>query len=344
MTTKLYCGLDFHKNSAEICVLDQMGSVIEQTRVKSERLVQYLSNRKDYYIGVEASGGVFDITAKLEASGHNVTIINPTQFRAIGITGKKNDKNDAKALATALRLGFVPEVHKKTLYSRRIKSLLTSRDLVVRTRTQIINHVRGILREYGLPMPSGVTAFWEQVQLRIRELECEVMRQVLQSIVDQAAALKDQEVVIEAALQALTQEDERIARLESVPGVGRLTAMAFVATFDDVARFPNAKRAGAFLGLTPRENSSGNKIRFGSITKCGPELVRRYLIHGARSSMRYAPTPENKIRLWADRVEKRVGTNKAVVALAHKNARICFALLRDGTSFGEGKKPKAKVA
>ena len=337
MSNQYYCGLDFHKNFAELCVLDQEGKTIEQVRVKTEQLVKFLANRKDYHIAIEASGGVFDIVARLKESGHKVTIINPAQFRAIGITGKKTDKKDALALATALRLGFVPEVHQKTIYSRRLKSLLASRDLVVRTRTQLTNHIRGILREYGLPMNQGITAFWEEIEITLVQLDCEAVREVLRSLAKQAAVLAEQEAKVETALQVLAGEDERVKRLDAVPGVGFLTAVAFVATIDDVKRFPDSKHVGSYLGLTPRENSSGGKRRLGSITKAGPELLRRYLIHGARSTMRYAPTPENRLRCWADRVEKRSGTKKAVVALAHKHARICFALLRDDAEYGKKK-------
>lgn len=337
MDTQYYCGLDFHKNSAELCVLDKEGKIIEQVRVKTELVVTFLSNRKNYHIAIEASGGVFDVVARLKESGHKVSIINPAQFRAIGITGKKTDKKDAQALATALRLGFIPEVHQKTIYSRRLKSLLASRDLIVRTRTQLTNHIRGILREYGLPMPQGITAFWENIEATLIELDCEAVREVLRLLTEQAKDMVEEEKKIEAALEGLAGEDERVKRLDAVPGVGLLTAVAFVATLDDVRRFPDAKHLGSYLGLTPRENSSGGKRRLGSITKSGPEMLRRYLIHGARSTMRYAPKPENRLRCWADRVEKRAGTNKAVVALAHKTARICFAMLRDEVEFGKKK-------
>jgi transposase len=334
MGNKLYCGLDFHKNVSELCVMDSESKVIDRVRLAAEKLITYLSNKPEYHIAIESSGGVFDITAKLEALGHKVTIINPSQFRGIGITGKKNDMRDAEALATALRLGFAPDVHKKTLYSRQMKSLLVSRDLVVRTRTSMTNHIRGIMREYGLPIPQGVTAFWEQISDRLQKIECEVIRGVLSDLVRQANAFKLEEEKIALALAEITKNDERVKRLETVPGVGPLTAVAFVATIDEVNRFKDAKHLASYLGLTPRENSSGGRVRHGSITKCGPELLRRYLVHGARATFRYAPKPENKNRCWAANIEKRAGTNKAIVAMAHKNARICYALMRDETFFG----------
>jgi len=328
--------------------MDQDGKIKEETRLKSDQLTKYLSNKREYEIGVESSGGVFDIANKLENTGHKVRIINSVQFRGIGLGGKKNDKNDAKALATALRVSYVPEVHKKTLYSRRLKSLLASRDIVVRTRTSLICHVRSILREYGFVIPAGITNFWEDVPERINEVECESIKRVLQELVRQAETLKIEAGLIEKELGNLVCEDERTSRLLQVPGIGLLSAVAFVASIDDFSRFPDAKHLGSYLGLTPKQNASGSRNRFGHITKCGPELLRRYLIHGARTVMRYAPTSasdgKNKIRTWADRVEKRAGTNKAIVALAHKNARICFAMMRDGTNFGEFKESTQEKA
>jgi len=338
MKNTLYCGMDFHKKDTELCVMDGEGTILEQVRVPSAKLVQFLSNRKEYHIGIESSGGVMDMATRLEEVGHKVTVINPSQFQGIGITGKKNDKNDAKALATALRLGFVPEVYKKTLYARQVKSLLVSRDLVVRLRISVTNHIRGILREYGVVMSAGAESFWKESSQKVEKLECPIMKDVLKGLLTEATNLKDQEVSIEESLKQLTINDERIERLQTVPGVGMVTAAAYVATIDDVTRFADARKVGSYLGLTPRENSSGNKVRFGSITKCGPELVRRYLIHGARAVFRYKETPKNKIRMWASKVEKRAGANKAVVAVAHKNARIMYSMLMNGTNFGEMKK------
>jgi transposase len=236
-------------------------------------------------------------------------------------------------------LGFVPEVHQKTLYSRRINSLLASRDLVVGIRIQLTNQVRGILREYGLPMPAGISSFWEQIDEMLKQLDCEVVREGLGALVKTAKEVLQQEALIEEKLKVLTKNDERISRLEEVPGVGRLSACALIAAFDDIGRFHSARHAGSYLGLVPRENSSGNRRRLGS--KCGPELLRRYLIHGARAALRYEGT--DRARRWAKKLEGRAGANKAAVALAHKNTRICFALLRDGTRYGVWKK-RAQVA
>lgn len=344
MDIQFYVGMDFHKNVVELCIQDGQGRIVDRSRLATSLVVKYLANRLGCHIAIESSGAVFDMTEKLKASGHKVTVIHSGKFRGIGIGGKKTDRRDAEALATALRLGFVPEVHQKTLHSRRINSLLASRDLVVQTRTSLTNHVRGILREYGLPMPQGAANFWEHIEPALAGLDCEIVRASLSAVVEVATALIKQEETIEEKLGALTKDDERIKRLDEVPGVGRLTACALVAAFDDPKRFESAKHAGSFLGLVPREHSSANKRRLGSISKSGPELVRRYLIHGARAALRHEAN--DRVRRWAKRLEERVGTNKAAVALAHRNARICFALLRDGSRYGvwKAREKNAQVA
>jgi transposase len=342
MDIQFYVGMDFHKNVVELCVQDRDGKTVDQARMRPDLLLGYLANRKCCHVAIEASGAVFDVAAKVKAAGHRVTVIHAGKFRGIGIGGKKTDRRDAEALATALRLGFVPEVHQKALYARQIGSLLASRDLAVSTRTQLTNHVRGILREYGLPMPVGAARFWEEIAGVLAELECVPVREALSVLVETAARLKSQTAEIEEKLRALTGADERVERLEEVPGVGRLTACAVVAAIDDVKRFSSARHVGAFFGLTPREHSSGNKRRLGSITKCGPELVRRYLVHGARAAIRHGG--KDRARRWAGKLESRIGANKAAVALANKNARICFALLRDGTRYGQWKKRESAQA
>jgi transposase len=335
MDIQYFIGLDFHKNVAELCIQDTSGKVVDRLRIKPELVVKQLSNRKQCWIAIESSGAVFDMAAKMREAGHQVSVIHSGKFRGIGIGGKKTDRRDAEALATALRLGFIPEVHQKSLYSRRINSLLASRDLVVQTRTALTNHVRGILREYGLPMPVGATNFWEHIEVTLGVLDCEIVRDTLSQVVKAARELIEQESSIEENLVRLTVNDERIVRLREIPGVGKLTACALVAAFDEPGRFNSAKHAGSFLGLVPREHSSANKRRLGAISKCGPELVRRYLVHGARTCLRHKG--QERARRWATKLESRIGINKAAVALAHKNARIAFALLRDGTRYGQWK-------
>ena len=334
----LFCGIDFHKNTCSISIVDENGKVIESHTKQTEGVVKFLSGRKFAKIGVEASGGVNDFANKLITSGHAVDIIDPKAFRLVGMNGKKTDKKDARALAECLRLNFIPKVHLKSLRSRELKSLLMSREMTVATRVNICNHIRGTLREYGLPIPAGKEKFFEEVCASITQVENGYIRATLFELLDLARNLMGKEGEIEKRIQELNENDERVKRLRTIPGVGLMTSSAMVSVIDDISRFKKAKDFASYVGLVPRENSSGDKRRMGSITKSGSEILRRYLIHGARSVLMHAHKSEDPNLKWAMKLKERVGMNKATVALAHRMARIAFCILRDGSSYGEIKK------
>jgi transposase len=332
--SKVFCGIDFHKNTSTFFAISETGEEIEKvTTVRTDRLRQYLSNRRDWKIGIEASGGTHHIVEELKKDGHEVVLINPNQFRGIGIGGKKTDERDAKALANALRLGFVPEVHHKSLMSRRLKSLLVAREIFVRSRVNMTNHIRGSLREYGVTIPAGKEAFFEAIDAKLAELDFVPLRDVLLAMLMQVRECLKKEKETELALQAITQENEMIRKLQTIPGVGAMSAVALVSVVDDISRFKDASQFAAYLGLTPSVSASADKRRMGSITRSGSEILRRYLIHGARAWMRYSPEKGDRNRVWAERVKGRQGMNKSVVALAHRIARIAYAVMRDQSEY-----------
>lgn len=330
---KVYCGIDFHKVTSTLCALSQDGKEIEPvTTIKTKLLVQYLSNKKDWVIGIEVTGGSNDMTTRLRESGHEVILINSNQFQGIGIGGKKTDQRDAVALANALRLGFIPEVHLRSKRSREIKSLLTSREHLVQARVDGVNHVRGTLREYGITIAAGVESFYRDGFSKINELENEQIKRALLLIFERIKSLKAEELKIESDLRDFTANDERVEKLQSVPGVGLMSSLMMLAVVDDISRFKNSKLFASYLGLVPSVSASANKRMMGSITRSGSEMLRRYLVHGARAWMRYAPK-EDVNRIWAEKLKERRGMNKATVALAHRMARICFAILRDNSVY-----------
>ena len=157
----------------------------------------------------------------------------------------------------------------------------------------------------------------------------------MKSLYEQAMSLKDQEKEISCRIEFLTKDREDVQRLRTLPGVGPLTSVAMVAVIDDIHRFPDANQFSSYLGLVPRVSASANTRMMGSITKSGNELLRTYLIHGARSWLKKRTGCSDPVRKWALEVEERRGTNKAVVALARKMSRICYAMLRDGRDYKE---------
>jgi transposase len=339
--TDVYCGIDFHKNTCTLCTLTKDGKEVEPiTKVNTDRLFQFLSNRKGWRIGIEASGGVNHVVEKLKGQGHEVVIINPNKFRGIGIGGKKTDSRDAQALANALRLSFVPEVHHRSRYARELKSLLTSREHIVQTRSGMMSHVRSTMREYGITMPAGAESFYSLASLKVKDVENGYIQTTLLTMIEYIFNLKKQEGEIEDRLQDMTRDDERLKRFQTAPGVGLMTALAMMAVIDDIERFANSKSFASYLGLVPSVTASANKCMMGSITRSGSEMLRRYLIHGARAWMRYSPTGDPN-RAWAEKVKDRRGMNKAVVALAHRMARILYAMAKSETVYKSPVKARA---
>lgn len=332
----LFCGIDFHKNTSTICIMNEKGNVTERATKRTTSLVSYLANKKFQLVGIEASGGVNDFVDKLKCSGHEVKIINPKTFRLVGMNGKKTDRKDAQALAEGLRVNFIPEVHHKSQASRDIKALLVCREHAVSSRINFFNHIRGILREKGITMPQGLDQFLKNVHESINKLDSGFMRATLMNFLDLGNKLLEQEKEIEHRLNELTKDNENVKKLQTIPGVGPMTALAMIAITDDVTRFKNAKLFASYLGLVPRESSSAETKRMGRITRSGSEMLRRYLVHGARASLMHTKEHTNDSnRQWGLRLKNKVGMNKATVALAHRMARISFAMLRDGTVYGE---------
>ncbi len=329
---KIYCGIDFHKNESVLYAITANGQKVEKLKVKSDRLVQYLSNKKDWVLGIEISGGVNQKVMELRASGHEVKLINSNKFRGIGIGGKKTDERDAKALAECLRFEFTPEVHLKSEGSRRLKSMLVCREFYVRSRVNGVNHVRGTLREYGLNIPQGMESFRKNVGGEIDKIDHPQLKSLLEKTRALITELEECEKAAEKILEDIAVEDGRVQNLLTVPGIGLMTAVAMICVVDECSRFKNGKEFASYIGLVPSVHASADKCMMGSITRSGCEILRRYLIHGARAWMKYKPDSD-KNRVWAERVLERRGANKATVALAHRMARISFSILRDGVPY-----------
>lgn len=327
---KLYLGIDWHKNKSTLCTVDEQGERKELVEIKSADMVRYLANKKFEKIGIEASGGVNDIVQKLKDSGHEVVIINSNLFKAVGMGGKKTDERDATAIANALRLNYIPSVHHKSEGARVLKSNVVSREHLVKMRVDTSNHIRGSLREYGITIPQGMDRFLENAHAAVAALPVSSLRRRLEFMLGQILALMAEEAEAEREIEELVKDDARVARLRTIPGVGPLGSVVLVSVIDGIDRFDDAKKFASYLGLVPQEHSSGGKQRFGSITRSGPEIARRYLIHGARSVLMHTKDDcKDMNRIWAMRLKEKVGMNKAVVALAHRLARIAWSVLKN---------------
>jgi transposase len=252
----------------------------------------------------------------------------------------KTDGADAKGLLEALRNDDVRPVPVKSVDQHVLAGLHRLRSAWMATRTARLNTLRGLLRELGLTIPLGARQVVPCVTALVSDAESplpDALRPVLFEMTREIRELETRVRGVERSLEAISRESELLARLRTVPGVGLLTATALVAFVGDVQRFPSGRHFASYLGLTPREHSSGLRRRLGAISKRGDPYLRMLLIHGARAVLLHAKKradPKDRLRAWALAREKARGHNKAAVALANKLARIVWAVWRSARAYG----------
>jgi transposase len=262
-----------------------------------------------------------------------VRLIAP-QFVAPYRTKDKNDGNDAEAICEAVGrppMRFVPI---KTVDQQAVLTVHRARQLVVAERTAVVNQTRGLLAEYGLIVPTGVGALRRAWATVLESPEIPVLaREVFADLADRLRGLDERLAAYDRRVEQLARQTEPAQRLLQVPGVGPVTATALVATVGDARAFRNGRQLAAWLGLVPRQHSSGGTRRLGRITKRGDVYIRTLLIHGARAVMRQLAPRTDATSRWVTALKARRGFNTAVVALAAKQARILWALLATGRAY-----------
>lgn len=328
-------GIDLAKSVFEVAVSHTPGRVDERQRLARSRMHEFFARCERAEVLMEACGSAHHWGRELEAMGHRVSLLHPGDVARYR-DGNKTDRADAKALLEAGRNEAIDRVPLKTIDQQAVGALHRLRQGYLQTRTARINALRGHLREFGVVIPEGAT----HVLLHARSaLEQNVvpsyLRDALGELLVEIAALRTKAEALRDELERLASRMPEAERLMSVPGIGVLTATALVAFVGDVRRFRSGRDFAAYLGLTPREHSSGFSRRLGSITKRGNTYVRMLLIHGARSALRagkISKVPDD-LRAWALEIERRSGHNVAAVALANKLARVCWRVWRDQRAF-----------
>jgi transposase len=339
-----HIGIDVHKKESQICILAEGGELMER-RIPTQprRFAEELGARPHARILLESSTESEWVARCLEGLGHKVVVADPNfaPMYATRTRKVKTDRRDARALAEACLLGAYRVAHRLSDAQRHVRARLTVRDTLVRTRTRYISLVRALLRQHGWPVPTGSA---EGFGRRVMTLPLPGrLRSEVAPLLAVMRHLQQQLAYSDERIAAVTQTDERVRRLQSVPNIGPVTAAAFVAALDDAARFRRAHEVEAYLGLVPRELSSGETQRRGRITKAGSSRVRWLLIQAAVSMRRLHDPRTATLREWAGRIAARRGKGIAVVALARRLAGILFALLRDGTVYESRQRALAAV-
>jgi transposase len=336
-----HVAIDLGGRESQVCVRSADGQIVEEARWPTRQLGDYLAKRPPSRVVIETCAEAFfvaDLTAKY---GHERRVVPATLVRSLGVGERrmKSDKRDARKLSEVSCRVDLPSVHVPSTESRQLKTQLGMRDSLVAARTMLINTVRGWLRSEAIAIAKSADSFVRRVrEVKGSELPSYVQRQL--ETIDQLGVQIDQ-ADKELALQA---RGHRVCpRLMSVPGVGALTSLCFVAVVDDAARFKSAHDVEAYFGLTPGQDSSSAKERTTSITKAGSTSMRRLLVQAAWAARR--ARGKHPMVDWSLEVEKRRGKRIAIVAFARKLAGILFALWRDGTLYSpvEGAKPKAET-
>lgn len=325
-----HVGIDVHKNQSQVCIVGEGGERVERSvRTERSRLRELFGARERSRIVIEASTESEWVARCLEEAGHEVIVADPNFAPMYATRSRrvKTDRRDARALAEACRLGAYRPAHRTSDAQRQVRAQLAVREALVRTRSRFISVVRSLLRREGLRVRSGEASTFGR---RVRELE--VPAPVAVAVEPLLAVLEGVNGQIAAADRELgrgVREDADLRRLTTVPGVGPVTATMFKATLDDVGRFGSAGQVAAYLGLVPREHSSGERQQRGRITKAGNARARSLLIEAAWLILRGKRPDTAALRTWAERIAARRGKRIAAVALARRLARILYAMWRD---------------
>ena len=327
--------VDLAKSVFQVAVSSTPGRIDEQHRLSRARFGRFFAAHEPVEVLMEACGSAHHWGRELTALGHTVLLLPPSDVRRYR-DGDKTDRADTKAILEAARNEAIDSVPVKTLDQQAITALHRLRSGYLATRTARINCVRGLLREFGVAIPVGARHLAPRARAAIDDGAVPAyLEPVLLDAITEVDELRRKAKDIERHLKHLAKHMPDVALLMSVPGIGVLTATALVAYVGDVGRFRSARHFAAYLGLTPREHSSGLSRRLGRISKRGNSYLRMLLIHGARSVLRAAKLTEqpDALRAWALGIEYRNGHNVAAVALANKLARITWRVWRDHRPF-----------
>ena len=324
--------VDLAKDVFEIALANNRHRIISRHRLSRRRFAEFLATQSPSRVLLESCGTAHYWARQAQQGGHSVTII-PAQYVKPYRRRGKSDRIDTEALLEAHRCEGIMAVPVRSVEQQQIQQLHRIREQCKRTRTQRINGLRGFLRELGYPIREGAV----HAQHRAREIIDQSdlpspLQGAFTGMLEEITELEHRIKSLERSLKALTGDNEAVQALRQVDGIGLLTSTALVAAAGSPHHFPSGRRFASWLGLTPREYSSGNTRYLGRISKQGDRYLRMLIIHGARSvlarakQLHSAGKPLSRLQRWDWQLQQRVGHNKAACGLANKLARICWAV------------------
>ena len=337
-------GIDLGKNVCSLVGLDENGAVVMRRRVRRDLLVAHVGKLPPCIAGMEACCGAHHLGRLFAARGYDVRLMPPEYVRPY-IKAQKNDDRDAEGIAEAATRPAMRFVEIKTEAQLDMQTLHRSRDRLVGERTALINQLRAVLLERGIVVPQGKRKLEHYVIDLMQEPEERTlsarMRMLVADMRAQWQELDRRIAAFEAEFVSYARESTEARCLMSIPGVGVITATALIAAIGKAETFKHGRDLAAWLGLVPRQSTTGGKPRLMGISKRGNTYLRKLLIHGARAALPHAAERDTPLGRWAKDLLARVHPNVAVVALANKLARISWAVLRTGQQFNAKGRPLA---
>jgi transposase len=322
-------GIDIAKRLFHVVGMNERGQIVLRKRLARNALMPFIAALPPVLIGMEACGGAHYWARRFREHHHEVKLMAP-QFVKPYVKSNKNDMRDAEGIGEAVTRPTMRFVPTKEVDQQDIQALHRVRERLIGARTALVNEIHGLLHEYGIVVPKGVAKFRQTV---VGKLEADkakltpLSQEMFGKLIDEFAALEKQLAYDQEKLEALATTHPECQRLMTIPGIGPLTATALVAAVSDASAFKNGRQFAAWLGLVPRQHSTGGKERLLGISKRGDSYLRKLLVHGARTTIRWVGRKTDRHSQWIRQLVERRGKNRTAVAVANKNARIVWALL-----------------
>jgi transposase len=330
-------GIDLAKTVFQVHGADGKGKAVLKKQLKRTQVLAFFANLTPCRIGMEACGSAHYWARKLQALGHTVQLIAPQYVKPF-VKRNKNDAADAEAICEAMTRPNMPTVPIKNTEQQAILSVHRARQGFVKARTAQANQIRGLLAEYGLIIPKGISHIAKRVPEIIEDGENDLpgsFRLLIQRLVDHLKELDRQVGELEVEIQRWHRDNAASQKLAKIPGIGPMTASAMVASIGDARNFKNGRQLAAWLGIVPKQHSTGGKSTLLGISKRGDTYLRTLLIHGARAVVRIAERKPDADP-WLKNLLARRHKNVAAVALANKNVRTIWALLAHARDYQTG--------
>lgn len=328
-------GIDIAKTVFQLHGVNRSGRTVLKRRVMRDQLLAVIAQTEPCTIAIEACTGAFYWQRKFEQLGHKVKIISPQYVKPF-VRRQKNDGNDAEAICTAARQPHMRFVPRKSVEQQDIQALHRARQRMVNHRTAVVSQIRGLLLDRGFAFGKSITRARRVIPEILSDLENELTDLAREAIRELHDLLMDLDLRIasfDKKIDRVFRQNEACQRIAKIKGVGPKTATAVVAAVGDGSEFRNGRHLAAWLGLVPRQHSSGDRRVLLGISKRGSQQLRTLLVHGGRAVVRTAPKKTDPINKWVNQLRERRGYNRAAVAVANKNARIIWAVLRTGEAY-----------